>query len=271
MSYPQSLVIIDGPKTFFSSNSPGTSLLLREPKESTPTQALVTHPDPVVQKLREGDEETFDALITKYYSSMIRVALQYVPTQAIADEVVQETWLAFLESLERFEGRCSVKTWLFRILSNRAKTRGVQERRYVELPGEMQTIEGSQQFNGKVEALNADEHHHHSQWSMAQTCEHADPEKIFLTKEWVTYIESAIQALPPRQKQIILLRDVEGWTSEEVRDFLNLSEGNQRVLLHRARVSVRNELAPYFQSSGNAQEKSHVTKAKRPILLGKSR
>jgi len=222
-----------------------------------------------VQKLREGDEKTYGDLIAKYYSSMVRVALQYVPTQAIADEVVQETWLAFLESLQRFEGRCSIKTWVFRILTNRAKTRGMQERRYVPLPGEAQTKGGVQNSEGHSETLNGDEHPHDSGRFLPQTCEHNDPEKILLSKEWVTHIESAIQALPPRQKQIILLRDVEGWTSQDVRDLLHLSETNQRVLLHRARVRVRNKLAPLFQSSDDDSTKKRKCNGNRvPHTVG---
>lgn len=258
MTYTPALTICESPKTIFSFNPAGISLLRHKPKEATFPQASVTQPDPLVQKLREGDEKTFDVLIAKYYSLMVRVALQYVPTQAIADEVVQETWLAFLESLQRFQGRCSIKTWLFRILTNRAKTRGVQEHRYVPLPDEMQTTDGVQNSEGHSETLNANQHHHDSRPALPQTCEHNDPEKILLSKEMEIHIESAIQALPPRQQQIIQLRDVEGWTSQEVRDLLNLSETNQRVLLHRARVSVRDKLAPLFQAGDNAPAKKRT-------------
>lgn len=249
MGYTQSLAIFDTPKPFFSSNPVGISLLRHEPRESTLPQASVTPPDPLVQKLREGDEETYGVLIAKYYSPMMRVARQYVPTQAIAEEVVQETWLAFLESLQRFEGRCSIKTWLFRILTNRAKTRGVQEHRYVPLPEETQTKEGSQKSEYSSETLNPDQQPHKTGRVLSQSCEPTDPEKNFLTKEMVTHIESAIQTLPPRHQQIIYLRDVEGWTPEEVCELLHISEGNQRVLLHRARVGVRDKLTPFFESS----------------------
>jgi len=258
MTHTHSLTIFESPKTFFPFNPADTSLLLREPRESTLPKASVTKQDPLVQKLRAGDEETYSVLIEKYYSTMIRVALQYVPTQAIAEEVVQETWLAFLESLQRFEGRCSVKTWLFRILTNRAKTRGVQEHRYVPLPGETQVKEGVHKSEDSSETLNADQQPHDSGQVLPQTCEHNDPEKLFLTKEIGAHIESAIQALSPRHQQIILLRDVEGWTSEEVCDLLHLSEGNQRILLHRARVKVRNKLAPFFQSSDDAPAKKRT-------------
>ena len=258
MAHAASLVISDSPQTFFSSNPIDTSFLFPDRGETTLPKASVTKQDPLIQKLREGDEETYAVLIAQYYSTMVRVALQYVPTQAIAEEVVQETWLAFLESLQRFEGRCSIKTWLFRILTNRAKTRGVQEHRYVPLPGETHTKEESQKSEDSSETLNANQQPHDSGRVLPQTREHNDPEKIFLTKEMVTHIESAIQALPPRHQQIILLRDVEGWTSEEVCELLHVSEGNQRVLLHRARVSVRNKLTPLFQSSDDAPAKKRT-------------
>lgn len=251
MAYATSLAIFDSPKTFLSSNPAGTSVLFHEPKEVTLPQVSETHRDPLVQKLQNGDEETYEVLIAKYYSPMIRVASQYVPTHALAEEVVQETWLAFLESLGRFEGRCSIKTWLFRILTNRAKTRGVQEHRYVPLPGESHTKEETQKSEDRLESSNSDQQHHDSMRVLPQTCEHNNPEKDFLTKEAVTHIEAAIQALPPRHQQIIMLRDVEGWSPKEVCELLSLSEQNQRVLLHRARVRVRNELATFLQPSND--------------------
>ena len=205
MAYAQSLAFVERTNTVFSSNLSGLSLSSPELKERIVPQVAVTPPDPLVQKLREGDEKTYGDLIEKYHSSMIRMARQYVPTQAIAEEVVQETWVAFLESLQRFEGRCSIKTWLLRILINRAKTRGVQERRHIALTGETQTKEGPQPSDNHVGTLNANQHHHNSWRSLPQSYEYADPEKTFLTKEWVTYLQSAIQSLPPRQQQIILL------------------------------------------------------------------
>ena len=236
-----------------TSNPVHTSWPFNDLRATTLSKASVIKQDLIIsQKLLEGDEETYEVLITKHYSSMVRVALQYVPTRAIADEVVQETWLGFLQSLQRFEGRCSIKTWLFRILTNRAKTRGVQEHRYVPLPGETHGKEDSQKPEGSRETLTHDRSHHHSLTVLPETCDHNDPETRLLAKEGVAHIESAIQALPPRLRQIIFLRDVEGWSPEEVCELLNLSVGNQRVLLHRARVRVRDYLAPVFQPSDSA-------------------
>ncbi len=223
----------------------------------------------LVQALRNGEEAAFCSLIEQYHTRLIRVARAFVSSQAIAEEVVQETWLAVLEGINRFEGRSSLKTWLFRILTNRAKTRGVQEHRYVPLPGETHGKEDSQKPEGTRESLSHDRSKHNASTELPTTCDHNDPETHFLVKEAVTHIESAIQALPPRYQQIILLRDVEGWTSAEVCDLLHLSEGNQRVLLHRARIGVRDYLAPFYQSSDDAPaKKDHVTKTRQLIQLG---
>ncbi len=234
-----------------------TSIPSPDVEERPLSQDSVTPQDSIIQKLRDGDEATFASLIDQYYPTMVRVALQYVPTQAIAEEVTQETWLGFLESLHRFEGRCSIKTWLFRILTNQAKTRGTHERRFGPLPATDSGKDAPKSIENPGETPNPNQGSRDPDEEGFHTYDLHTPETCFLEKEGIALIESAIQALPPRLRQIIVLRDVEGWTSEDVCQFLHLSEGNQRVLLHRARGRVRKALATVFPLM---QNRSHSKK-----------
>jgi RNA polymerase sigma-70 factor, ECF subfamily len=197
----------------------------------------------LVAALRAGDEETFRVLVREWHASLLRVAQIFVPSRAIAEEVVQETWLRVLGALDRFEGRSSLKTWVFRILVNTAKTRAQRERRVIPF--------SSLQDPGRVPeaAVDADrflpdDHEHHpGAWS---TPPRDLPEERLLASETRERIAQAIESLPASQRAVITLRDVQGWSSEEVRNALDLSEVNQRVLLHRARAKVRNALEDYF-------------------------
>jgi RNA polymerase sigma-70 factor (ECF subfamily) len=183
--------------------------------------------------LREGDEAAFVALVERYGALMLRVASTHVRTRAVAEEVVQETWLAVLEGLDRFEGRCALKTWLFRILSNRAKTRGEREARCTPMSCLVGEDDDGERFtsDGRWAAPPAD-------WSTL-------PEERLLSQELLGMVRDAIAVLPARQQEIVVLRDVEGWSAEEVCTALGLSEANQRVLLHRGRVKVRAALEAY--------------------------
>jgi RNA polymerase sigma-70 factor (ECF subfamily) len=193
----------------------------------------------LVAALREGDEAAFKELIDRYHASLVRVAQAYVPTRALAEEVAQETWLAVLEGLDRFEGRSSLKTWLFRILTNRAKTRGMRERRSLPFSA-LESDDGAvdpDRFRGPDEAWPG-------HWSAPP---HGFPEERLLAHETRRVIEDAIRKLPKTQRTVITLRDVEGWSAEEVCNALTLSETNQRVLLHRARSAVRAALERYLE------------------------
>ncbi len=195
----------------------------------------------LIAALRAGDESAFRALIEMYHAMLVRVARMYVPTQAIAEDVAQETWLAVLEGLDRFEGRSSLKTWIFRILTNRAKTRGIREGR--SLPFSSLEPAGP--------AVEADRFHdgNHNWPGHWAALPRAFPEERLLTAETRGVIERAIAALPPTQRAVISLRDVEGWSADEVCNALTLTETNQRVLLHRARSAVRTALERYFEGS----------------------
>ncbi|HEX9597772.1 MAG TPA: sigma-70 family RNA polymerase sigma factor [Gaiellaceae bacterium] len=191
----------------------------------------------LVQRLRAGDEEAFIELIRELNPSLLRVARMFVPTLALAEDVVQETWLAVLNGIDRFEGRSSLKTWIFRILTNTAKTRGERERRSVPF-STLDPEEGG--FEPAVERSRFTGTGH---WAVLPR---AWPEDRLLANETRSMIERAIERLPPSQRTVITLRDVEGWTADEVRNALELSETNQRVLLHRARAKVRGALEQYL-------------------------
>jgi RNA polymerase sigma-70 factor, ECF subfamily len=191
----------------------------------------------LVERLRAGDEAAFMELIRELNPSLLRVARMFVPTSALAEDVVQETWLAVLNGIARFEGRSSLKTWIFRILTNTAKTRGERERRSVPF-STLDPEEGG--FEPAVERSRFTGTGH---WAVLPR---AWPEDRLLAHETRSMIEHAIERLPPSQRTVITLRDVEGWTADEVRNALELSETNQRVLLHRARAKVRSALEQYL-------------------------
>jgi RNA polymerase sigma-70 factor, ECF subfamily len=201
----------------------------------------------LLDALRRGDERAFVALVRRYGGLMQRVALTYVRTPAVAEEVVQETWCAVLTGLDRFEGRAALKTWLFRILTNRAKTRGQREARTVpfsSLSSDDDERDGPSVYPDRF--LPADHPHWPGHWAAGPAQWSAVPDERLLAREVRSQIRRAIDELPERQQAVIVMRDVEGWPPDEVCDVLSLSEGNQRVLLHRARSHVRAELERYF-------------------------
>jgi RNA polymerase sigma-70 factor, ECF subfamily len=191
------------------------------------------NPDPdarLLAGLRAGDEAAFVELVRRYSPALLRLAQAYVPSRAIAEEVVQETWLGVLRGIDRFEGRSTVKTWLFRIAANRARTRGAREPRTLPLvPDDGGPSVDPDRF------LPAD----HPKWPRHWAVE---PSEIVETAETVAHVRDAIERLPAMQRAVITLRDVHGWDGAEVCEALELSEGNQRVLLHRARSRVRAQL-----------------------------
>jgi RNA polymerase sigma-70 factor, ECF subfamily len=206
----------------------------------------------LVRALRAGDEDAFITLVRRHHALMLRVALGYVRTQAVAEEVVQETWCAVLAGIDRFEGRATLKTWIMRILANRAKTRGQREARCVPFSA----IGGVEDDDGPAvdpdRFLPADHPRYPNHWAAAPATWSQMPDERLLAAEAQERIRCAIASLPARQQAVISLRDVEGWSPEEVCELLDLSEGNQRVLLHRARSHVRAELERYFTDESEA-------------------
>jgi RNA polymerase sigma-70 factor (ECF subfamily) len=210
------------------------------------TDPALASDDELLDALRLGDERAYIALVRRYGGLMQRVALNYVRTPAVAEEVVQETWCAVLTGLERFEGRAALKTWLFRILTNRAKTRGQREARTVPFSSLAPEDEADGPAVDPDRFLPADHPRWPGHWAAGPAQWSAVPHERLLAGEVRAEIRRAIDALPERQQAVIVMRDVEGWPPEEVCDVLDLSEGNQRVLLHRARSRVRAELERYF-------------------------
>jgi RNA polymerase sigma-70 factor (ECF subfamily) len=186
----------------------------------------------LVAALRGGDRQAFMELVETYTPGMRRLALSFVRTPAVADDVVQEAWLGVLKGLDRFEGRSSLKTWIYRIVANIARTRAVREAR--SAPFSSFATEDEPSVDPERFIPNGD-------WGSP-----IEPWRAVLDTEARDVIARAIAALPDQQRQVIELRDVEGWSSDEVRNVLELSETNQRVLLHRARSKVRIALEDYL-------------------------
>jgi RNA polymerase sigma-70 factor (ECF subfamily) len=199
----------------------------------------------MIAALRSGDETAFRALVKRHGATMRRVAYSFVSDEAVADEVVQETWLAVIRGLDGFEGRSSLKTWIFSILVRRAQTRGARERRTTPFSSLTRTGDDDGPTVDPDRFLPAD-HCAAGYWSITPGRFFELPEDRLLAAETVELVEEAIGRLPVRQQQVIRLRDVEGWDADEVCQSLELSGPNQRVLLHRARAAVRAELEQYF-------------------------
>ena len=198
----------------------------------------------LVAALRAGEEQAFAALIDAWSGSMLRLARLHVPTDSVAEEVVQETWLAVLTGLDRFRGESSLRTWVYRILLNQAKTRGVRERRtvpFASLGGD----EGSSpdgpsvdpsRFQGAGDPHPGGWRRFPDEW----------PEDALLSREVHQVVSRALDLLPERQRVVVAMRDLDGLTAEEVSRLLMISPGNQRVLLHRGRAVVRAQLEHYY-------------------------
>jgi RNA polymerase sigma-70 factor, ECF subfamily len=199
----------------------------------------------LVRSLRDGDEAAFALLTREYHHSLLRVASIYVSSRAVAEEVVQETWLGVLQGLDRFEGRSSLRTWVFRILTNIAKTRAQREGRTLPFSA-LARPDAVPEPAVEAERFRApDDPSWPGHWSSPPQAWNA-PEERLLGGEVRAVVEQAIDELAPAQRAVISLRDVEGWPSDEVCNALDISETNQRVLLHRARSKVRRALEDYL-------------------------
>jgi RNA polymerase sigma-70 factor (ECF subfamily) len=194
----------------------------------------------LIELLRKGDEAAFMTLVERLQPVMLRVARMYVSSQAVAEEVVQEAWLGVLQGIGRFEGRSSLRTWILRIVSNIAKTKGQREGRSVPFASLGGDDLDAPAFDPDRFLGPGEEWAGH--WSSMPTDWGGGPEERVTSSETLGILREAIDSLPPMQAEVIRLRDVLGWSSEEVRNGLDLSETNQRVLLHRARARVRRTL-----------------------------
>jgi RNA polymerase sigma-70 factor (ECF subfamily) len=202
----------------------------------------------LIEALLAGEQAAFLDLVNRYQAAMLRIARIYVNDTHIAEEVVQDTWLAMLQGLDRFEGRSSIKTWLFTILTNKAKTRGQRESRSLpfsdlvdaELQADLPAVEPQRFF--------PEGHEWEGHWASRPLSWERANENYTLTQELLATIQSGMETLPENQRVVMTLRDVDGLTSSEVCNILQISETNQRVLLHRARSRIRQMLENYLHA-----------------------
>jgi RNA polymerase sigma-70 factor, ECF subfamily len=199
----------------------------------------------LVAALCRGDADAFATLVDRHSPAMIRVAMAYVPTRAAAEEAVQETWIAVMRGIDGFEGRSSLKTWIFRILTNVSMRAGARERRSVPFSALADAENTGEPTVDPDRFLPADHELFPGHWAIMPT-RWPTPEGGLLAGETREVIAAAIAELPVAQRTVIALRDVEGWSSEEVCEALEISAGNQRILLHRARSRVRNAIEEYY-------------------------
>jgi len=197
----------------------------------------------LLEQLRAGDERAFEALVERHYPTMLAVARHYVSSRAVAEEVVQDAWLGVLKGLDRFEGRSSLRTWILRILVNRAKTRGARDARTVPFAsimphGDEAAVE-PERFRGPDDPFPGHWRAYPGTWQRL-------PEETLADRETLDVVLATIHRLPPPQRIVITMRDIQGCEAEEVCEALDVSEGNQRVLLHRARSKVRSALERHF-------------------------
>ena len=192
----------------------------------------------LLRQLRAGDEQAFVTLVERYNGSMLRLAASFVPSRAVAEEVVQDTWLAVLRGLSAFQGRSSLRTWMFTILVNRARTTGTREQRTIPFADTGPVVDASR--FGPDGAWSAPPEH----WI-------EEAEDRIEAGKLADLLRTAMDGLPARQREVVLLRDVEGMTSAEVCQVLAISEANQRVLLHRGRGKLRQVLETELGSRGS--------------------
>ena len=193
----------------------------------------------LLARLRAGDERAFETLVTRHYPTMLAVARHYVKTRAVAEEVVQEAWLGVLNGIDRFEGRSSLRTWILRIVVNIAKTRGAREARSVPFAslapeGDERAVE-PERFRSADDPFPGHWRAYPGNWQRL-------PDEALADRETLDVVIATIHELPPPQRIVITMRDIQGCDSQEVCEALDVSEGNQRVLLHRARSKVRSAL-----------------------------
>lgn len=213
--------------------------------EDDPRPTVAIPPDhgdaELIRRLLDGDERAFAETVARYHGTLLRVARGYLPAAGAAEEVVQETWLAVLNGLSRFQGRSSLKTWIFRILANRARTRARREGRTTPI-----SAMGALDEDGQP-TVDPDRFTSEGFWARPPTEFAGSPDSFADRAEIRQQVERAIETLPERQRLVVTLRDLRGWSSDEVCNVLEISATNQRVLLHRARTKVRAALEQFVR------------------------
>jgi RNA polymerase sigma-70 factor (ECF subfamily) len=202
----------------------------------------------IVSRLRAGDEEAFRGLLARHHDHLLRFARTFVKSPATAEEVVQDTWLAVLSGLATFEARSSLKSWIYAILANRARTRAVRDGRtllFSEMAGE---------GNDDEPAVDPSRFNAAGYWDQPpRPWDDLTPERLAASAQVRTHLAAALEELPEAQRAVVVLRDVEGCSSEEACNILGVSETNQRVLLHRGRSKLRRLLEPLMESGRGKQ------------------
>ena len=213
-----------------------------ETRVGEPAAALVDAQ--LIERVRAGDRAAFGGLVRRHAGALLRLARVFVREEAVAEEVVQDTWVAVLEGLDGFEGRASFRTWLYRILANRARTRALREGRSVPFSA----LAGAQDNPPAVDPERFDAA---GMWRDPPAAWTEDtPERLALAAETRAVMEGAVAALPPAQRAVLMLRDEEGLETEEICNLLDVTVTNQRVLLHRARTHVRQALERHARGEG---------------------
>ncbi len=225
----------------------------------SPSGAVMPHVTPgpaksedlLLARLRAGEEGAFDELVNTLHGAMIRMAMGHVADREVAEEVVQDTWMTVIESLHRFEGRSSIRTWIFGILIHKAKDRGVREKRHTTFSSFESCDDDTEQV------VDPSRFHQSGEWAghwafPPQPWDERTPEKLLASHQAVTAMNKAIEALPPTLKDVLVLRDIEGMEAQEVCALLKITETNLYVRLHRGRERVRQAVEAYLEGSNNA-------------------
>lgn len=210
-----------------------------EPHQSS---AVTSEEGVLIASLRQGDEGAFQELVTRHHSGLIRMAMGYVADREVAEEVVQDTWMAVINALDRFEGRSSLRTWIFGIMIHKAKDRGVREKRHTTFSSFESAGDDGE------ETMDPSRFHQAGHWAFPpQPWDEQTPEKLLASQQAVTAMNQAIEELPPTLKAVLILRDIDGVDAKEACDILKITESNLYVRLHRARERVRQAVEIYLE------------------------
>jgi RNA polymerase sigma-70 factor (ECF subfamily) len=217
---------------------------LSQGRSPYPGPRVVREPiDPDLDALRSGGEAAFEALIGRYHGPMMRLAMTYLRDRGAAEDAVQETWLTCLKSIDRFEGRSSFKTWIFGILLNVARARRRKESRILPFTALLRRVTGE----GRGPTVDPHRFGGDGMWSDPPDSWSNIPESRLLDRETIDHVRAAIEVLPTKQREVVILRDVAGFDAAEVCALLAISAANQRVRLHRGRAAVRKVLEEYLK------------------------